>query len=119
MRASWLRHAAVILVASADVCVPRPACAQDALPPDANPYCPVMPEEPVDPQTVRADLDFAAGMQRHHQGAVTMSRDYLDDQRGTNPILRKMANGIIANQRLEIAMLDVVRRHAAAEPDRA
>jgi uncharacterized protein (DUF305 family) len=74
------------------------------------------PEETVDPRTIRADLDYAAGMQRHHEGAVTMSRDYLDDPRGTNPILRKMARGIIANQRFEIAMLDVVRRHAASEP---
>jgi uncharacterized protein (DUF305 family) len=75
------------------------------------------PAETVDPRTIHADLDFAAGMQRHHEGAVTMSRDYLDDPQGTNPILRKMARGIIANQRFEIAMLDVVRRHAAAEPE--
>jgi uncharacterized protein (DUF305 family) len=77
----------------------------------------VGPEETLDPRTIRADLDYAAGMQRHHEGAVTMSRDYLDDPRGTNPILRKMARGIIANQRFEIAMLDVVRRHAATEPE--
>jgi uncharacterized protein (DUF305 family) len=75
------------------------------------------PEQQVDPATIRADLDFAAQMQRHHQGAVTMSREYLTDPRGTNPILRKMARGIIANQRFEIAMLDVVRRHAATEPE--
>jgi uncharacterized protein (DUF305 family) len=77
----------------------------------------VGPEETVDPRTIRADLDYAAGMQRHHEGAVTMSRDYLDDPRGTNPVLRKMAHGIIANQRFEIAVLDVVERHAAAEPE--
>jgi len=75
------------------------------------------PEEAIDPETVRADLDYAAGMQRHHQGAVTMSEDYLADPRGTNPILRKMANGIIANQRSEIAMLGVVQSHAATEPE--
>ena len=75
------------------------------------------PQQQVDPATIRADLDFAAQMQRHHEGAVTMSREYLEDPRGTNPILRKMARGIIANQRFEIAMLDVVRRHAAAEPE--
>jgi uncharacterized protein (DUF305 family) len=75
------------------------------------------PEETIDPRSIRADLDFAAQMQRHHEGAVTMSREYLEDPRGTNPILRKMARGIIANQRFEIAMLDVVRRHAAAEPE--
>jgi uncharacterized protein (DUF305 family) len=75
------------------------------------------PEEAIDPGSIRADLDFAEQMQRHHEGAVTMSQDYLDDPRGTNPVVRKMARGIIANQRFEIAMLDVVRRHAAAEPE--
>jgi uncharacterized protein (DUF305 family) len=77
----------------------------------------VGPEETVDPRTARADLDYTAGMKGHHGGAVTMSRDYLDDPRGTNPILRKMAHGIIANQRFEIAVLDVVERHAAAGPE--
>ena len=75
------------------------------------------PEETIDPRTIRADLDFAAQMQRHHEGAVTMSREYLEDPRGTTPILRKMARGIIANQRFEIAMLDVVGRHAPTEPE--
>jgi uncharacterized protein (DUF305 family) len=75
------------------------------------------PEEPIDPATIRADLDYAAQMQRHHKGAVTMSRDYLADPRGANPILRKMARGIIANQRFEIAELDVIQRHAATEPE--
>jgi uncharacterized protein (DUF305 family) len=75
------------------------------------------PEEAVDPGLVRADLEYAAGMKQHHQGAVTMSRAYLEDPLGTNPILRKMARGIIANQRFEIAMLEVVERHAAAEPE--
>jgi uncharacterized protein (DUF305 family) len=75
------------------------------------------PGEPLDPVMIRADLDYAAQMQQHHEGAVTMSRDYLADPHGANPILRKMARGIIANQRFEIAMLDVVRRHAAIEPE--
>lgn len=75
------------------------------------------PEEAIDPGTVRADLEYAAGMKQHHEGAVTMSTAYLDDPRGTNPILRKMARGIIANQRFEIAMLEVVERHAATKPE--
>ena len=49
------------------------------------------PEQPFDPETIRADLDYAADMKRHHEGAVTMARDYLEDPRGANPILRKMA----------------------------
>ena len=77
----------------------------------------VGPEETVEARTIRADLDYAANMKRHHEGALTMSQDYLDDPRGTNPILRKMARGIIANQRFEIAMLDVIERHAASEPE--
>jgi uncharacterized protein (DUF305 family) len=74
------------------------------------------PEEQVDPAMIRADLDYAAQMQQHHEGAVTMSQDYLGDPHGTNPILRKMARGIIANQRFEIALLEVIQRHAATEP---
>ena len=75
------------------------------------------PGETIDPEVMRADLEYAAGMRQHHQGAVTMSQAYLEDPQGTNPVLRKMARGIIHNQRFEIALLDVVQRHAAAEPE--
>ena len=75
------------------------------------------PGETIDPRTIRADLDYAAAMKRHHEGAVTMSTDYLDDPRGTNPILRKLARAIIANQRFEIAVLDDIRRRAAIRPE--
>ena len=77
----------------------------------------VGPEETVDPRAIRADLDYAEQMKGHHEGAVTMSTAYLDDPRGTNPLLRKMAHGIIANQRFEIAVLEVIERHAAAGPE--
>jgi uncharacterized protein (DUF305 family) len=73
--------------------------------------------ESVDPTIVRTDLDYAAAMKRHHEGAVTMSTDYLEDARGTNPILRKLARAIIANQRFEIAVLDVVRQHVEKGPE--
>jgi uncharacterized protein (DUF305 family) len=75
------------------------------------------PGETIDPGIIRADLDYTAAMKRHHEGAVTMSTDYLDDPRGTNPILRKLARAIIANQRFEIAVLDDVRRRAATGPE--
>ena len=75
------------------------------------------PGEAIDPGRVRADLDYAADMKRHHEGAVTMSTNYLEDPRGTNPILRKLAHAIIANQRFEIALLDDVRRRVAKEPE--
>jgi uncharacterized protein (DUF305 family) len=91
---------------------------------DRNGHVPVVaheifvlgPEEEVHPALVRTDLDYIAGMVPHHQGAVTMSRDYLADPRGTNPILRKMARAIIANQRFEIAMLDEIRRRLETSP---
>ena len=41
------------------------------------------PAEAVDPAVVRADFDYIAGMVPHHQGALTMSQDYLADPRGT------------------------------------
>jgi len=75
------------------------------------------PGDTIDPRTIRADLDYTAAMKRHHEGAVTMSTDYLDDPRGTNPILRKLARTIIANQRFEIAVLDDIRRRVAKEPE--
>ena len=75
------------------------------------------PGQTVDPRTIRADLDYTAAMKRHHEGAVTMSMDYLEDPRGTNPILRKLASAIIANQRFEIAVLDDVRRRVGKEPE--
>jgi uncharacterized protein (DUF305 family) len=75
------------------------------------------PGESVDPAIIRADLDYAAAMKHHHEGAVTMSTDYLEDPRGTNPVLRKLARAINANQRFEIAVLDNVRRHVEKEPE--
>ena len=77
----------------------------------------VPPGEAIDQSTIQADLDYAASMRRHHAGAVTMSTDYLEDARSTNPILRKMARAIIANQRFEIAVLDVVRHHVEKGPE--
>jgi len=70
----------------------------------------------LDPAIVRADLDYTAAMKRHHEGAVTMSTDYLADPAGTNPVLRKMAHAIIANQRFEIAVLDDIRRRVEKDP---
>ena len=74
------------------------------------------PAEAVDPAVVRADLEYIAGMVPHHQGALTMSQDYLADPRGTNPLLRKLAHAIIYNQRFEIAMLEEIRRRLEKEP---
>jgi uncharacterized protein (DUF305 family) len=46
-----------------------------------------------------------------------MATDYLDDPRGTNPILRELAHAIIANQRFEIAVLDDVSGRVGKPPE--
>lgn len=62
------------------------------------------------------DLRFVGEMTRHHQGAVEMAEMYLADPKGAHPALRDLAQGIIRNQRHEIAVLEVVRRHVEAGP---
>jgi len=75
------------------------------------------PGDAIAPEAVRADLAYTAGMKRHHEGAVTMSTDYLEDPRGTNPVLRKLARAIIANQRFEIAVMDDIRDRVETGPE--
>ena len=55
------------------------------------------------PLTGNADVDFIAGMIPHHQGAVDMAKIVLDH--GTDPEVRKLAEGIIASQEAEIAWM--------------
>ncbi len=57
------------------------------------------------------DRDFAAMMIPHHQGAVEMAKIQL--QYGKDPILRRLAQEIIATQNEEIAVMN--RRLAALE----
>ena len=52
------------------------------------------------PMTGDADRDFVAMMMPHHQGAIDMARIYLRD--GKDPVIRKMAQAIIADQEREI-----------------
>lgn len=63
-----------------------------------------------------ADRRFVGGMRRHHEGAVTMSQDYLADPAPPNPALGQLARAIIANQRYEIALMDEVGRQIALPP---
>ena len=51
------------------------------------------------------DRDFAAMMIPHHQGAIDMAKAEL--QFGRNPVLRRLAQGIIVEQQQEI---EVMRR---------
>lgn len=57
------------------------------------------------------DRDFAAMMIPHHQGAIEMAEAQL--RFGHDPILRRLAQGIIVEQRQEI---EVMRRSLAALP---
>jgi len=52
-----------------------------------------------------ADRDFAAMMIPHHQGAIDMAKAEL--QFGHDPVMRRLAQGIIVQQQQEI---DLMRR---------
>ena len=58
------------------------------------------------------DRDFAAMMIPHHQGAVDMAK--IELQFGKNPVLRRLAQGIIVEQLQEI---DVMQRELRQLPD--
>lgn len=56
------------------------------------------------PLTGDADQDFVIMMIPHHQGAIDMARVEL--QYGKDPVLRRMARGIIAAQQKEIREME-------------
>lgn len=56
------------------------------------------------PMSGNTDVDFAAMMRVHHQGAIQMAEAELKD--GKNAEMRAMARNIIAAQKKEIAQLE-------------
>ena len=61
-----------------------------------------------------ADIDFLGMMIPHHEGAVDMARLVLRD--GTDPVTRKLAEEILASQRVEIEGRRVYPRKKSISP---
>ena len=70
------------------------------------------------PMTGNADVDFMAMMIPHHEGAVEMARLVLIH--GNDPLVRKLAEEIIASQQVEISAmrerLTILRKGADVTP---
>ena len=70
-----------------------------------------MDHDMMQPASGDADRDFAAMMIPHHQGAIEMAEAEL--RFGHDPVLRRLAQGIIVEQQQEIV---VMRQALAALP---
>ncbi len=62
-----------------------------------------MDHEMMQPASGDADRDFAAMMVPHHQGAIEMAEAEL--RFGHDPVLRRLAQGIIVEQQQEIVVM--------------
>jgi hypothetical protein len=65
--------------------------------------------------TGNPDIDFAAGMIPHHQGAIDMAKILLE--KGTDPKLRRLGRDIIVAQEREIAYMRYWLATNGAMPD--
>ena len=61
-----------------------------------------------------ADLDFLRGMIPHHQGAIDMAE--IELRYGKDERLRRLAQGIIVEQRQEIAVMQGIISEGGALP---
>jgi uncharacterized protein (DUF305 family) len=64
------------------------------------------------PTTGNPDIDFAAMMIPHHQGAVEMAKVEL--QYGTDSRLRRLAQEIIVTQQSEVALMQLALEHPSS-----
>ena len=92
LRLSLLAATAGIALASA----PARAAIEDSYSPGEPPVSTTW-FGPVSADARRADLDYVAGMRAHHEGALSMSREYLSDPGRSSPLLQPLARAIIAN----------------------
>ena len=68
------------------------------------------------PMTGDADHDFASMMIPHHQGAIDMAKAEL--LYGKDPVMRRLAQEIIADQKSEIDLMNLsLKKHAATQKD--
>lgn len=66
------------------------------------------------PHTGDPDRDFAAMMIPHHQGAIDMAKAELEY--GKDPVLRRLAQGIIVEQQQEIEVMRRELQRLRSEP---
>ena len=83
---------------------------------DAPAYRLMMADENAVQAHMQRDLKYVDEMSEHHRGAVRMSEAYLNDSKGTNPFLRRMANAIIYNQQFEIGWLEDIKHRLGEGP---
>jgi len=66
------------------------------------------------PMTGGADHDFASMMIPHHQGAIDMAKAEL--LYGKDPVMRRLAQEIIADQKSEIDLMNLwLKKHATTQ----
>jgi len=65
----------------------------------------------------RRDVEFAKAMVIHHEGALTMCKDYLSNPNATNKYLRLMCVDILADQKMEIGFMNKAITRYAGNPD--